>query len=261
MQHACAFVADIHIEPGNHERVERFTAFLDTLKDERIAQLYILGDLFEMWIGPGHERDPDHQVVLRKIAELTKSGIEVLLFHGNRDFLLGPAVERLTGASVVGEHMDIKLGESTVHLCHGDHLCEKDMNYQKLRVLLRHKFFRAIYQSLPFFVRSCLAKTLRIISRRTLAGKSQETVGFPQHVLERLFHNGSDIVICGHAHIERCEVVTCGGRTHQLFNLGDWATTGSYLVYAGGAFQMKRFPMGTQPKLDKGASPPDRIML
>jgi len=235
------FIADIHITPGNSERVERFCTFLDMLEAEKAGRLYILGDLFEMWIGRGNEREPDYARVLARIAQLTQAGVETIILHGNRDFLMGRGVEQITGGRIAGQQEEITLDGRTVHLCHGDHLCEKDSGYQKLRAFLRHRFFSRAFQLLPYFVRRLLANSLRSISRRTLAAKSQETVGYPQDVLERLFSNGIDIVICGHTHIEHCESINSNGRSRTFYNLGDWGTTGAYLVYAGGTFQLRNF--------------------
>jgi UDP-2,3-diacylglucosamine hydrolase len=241
MRGSLVFLSDVHIVPGDKDKVRHFSEFLDALKHDKASQLYVLGDLFDYWAGPGHEKQPEYGSVLRKIRELVDSGTEVYIFHGNRDFLLDSNVEQITGASISGEQMRLRLGDKTVHLCHGDHLCDDDQTYQSLRRFLRHVLFRVVYGACPFFVRDCLARTLRDISRKTVAKKPREVVGLSAGALERVFGSDVDVLVCGHTHVHRQQTIDCNGGPRLLYNLGDWSTTGSYLVYRAESFELRRY--------------------
>jgi len=237
MRESFVFVSDVHIAPGNKDRVKRFSGFLDMLRESEVARVYILGDLFDYWVGRGHEKQPEYNSVLAKIRELAESGVQVYLFHGNRDFLLNSRTVRMAGAVLAGDDMNIQLGGKTVHLCHGDHLCKADRAHLALRKCIRSRVFGILFAACPFFVRRRLARKLRDISRHAVAGKSQQTVRFSPHAIEAIFQGGVDVLVCGHTHSRGEHVTQSNGRGHVLYKLGDWATNGCYLLYKDDRFQ------------------------
>ena len=236
MHESFVFVSDVHIAPGNKDRAGRFSDFLDSIRQKEVSRLYILGDLFDYWVGPGHEKQPEYRGVLEGIRELSDSGVEVHLFRGNRDFFFDSKTARMAGAEAVDE-MDLQIGEKTVHLCHGDHLCEDDRSYQILRTCMRSFLLRLVYQSLPFSLRDRLGRALTNITKTSVPKKSPETIGFSARAIERLLKRGVDILICGHTHTHSKDLIQYNGCQRVLYNLGDWAANGCYLLYKDNKFE------------------------
>ena len=240
MPDSFAFVSDLHVAPGNKDRAEHFGAFIGAVK-QTVTRLYILGDLFDYWIGRGHEKQPEYQAVLQHIRNAADSGLQIFLLHGNRDFLLNSAVAQACGARIVGDSATLHLAGKTVYLCHGDQLCERDRGHQSLRRMLRSRIFRAFYGVCPFLIRYCLARTLRTISEHCVSRKSEHTTALSDAALLRLFAGGVDVIVCGHTHSHGQRVIQCGGTSRSLYNLGDWSQNGSYLLYTDGEFKLLHF--------------------
>jgi len=240
MADSFAFVSDVHLEPGNKRREEHFGAFLDCIR-EGADRLYILGDLFDYWIGHGHERQPEYRAALAHIRRAVDSGLQVILLHGNRDFLLNSAITSICGATVVGDELRLDLNGTAVHLCHGDGLCDRDHGHRWLHAVLRSRAFGVIYGSCPYFIRDFLARVLRLISRHCTARKARVVTSITDAALERVFAAGADVLVCGHTHAREERTIPFAGSNRSLFNLGDWSQDGSYLVYKDGVFSFLHY--------------------
>ena len=235
------FVSDVHIAPGDESRVRHFSDFLDTIKQKKADRLYILGDLFDYWVGPGHEDQAEHRAVLEKIRDVADSGVEASLLHGNRDFFVDSKVARIAGAEMMGDDVDVRINGKMVHLCHGDHLCQNDHTHQRLRKFLRSPLLRVLYHGLPMYVRERLALKMRELSRQSVASKAPEVVGLSDHAVASIFEHGADVLICGHTHAHGERTVQVNGSEHVLYNLGDWSSNGSYLLYENDKFQLLHY--------------------
>ena len=125
------FVSDLHLEAAAPQAIEAFVGLLRGEAREA-AGLYILGDLFESWVGDD-DPDPARDRVCREMAALAATGVPVFVMHGNRDFLYGAGFERRTGATVLPDPCVATLFGQRVLLTHGDLLCTGDAAYQELR--------------------------------------------------------------------------------------------------------------------------------
>jgi len=240
-QESFFFVSDVHIAPGDEGRVRHFSGFLNTIEQKKADRLYILGDLFDYWVGPGHEEQSEYRAVLEKIRDVTDSGVEVFLLRGNRDFFIDSKVARIAGARMLGDDVNVPIDGKIVHLCHGDHLCQDDHTHQNLRKLVRIRLLRAVFRMLPMFVRERLALKLRGWSKQSAANRPSEVVGLSPHAIESVFEHGADVLICGHTHTHGRRVVQANGSEHVLYNLGDWSANGSYLLYENNKFELLHY--------------------
>ncbi len=126
----CIFVADVHVDASDPARADRF---LDFLREEapRCERLFLLGDLFDLWIGPRHEQLPDHAAFLREFADVVDgAAMKVTFLHGNRDFFVGGSFPVARSVEVAGSELSLDLGDRRVHVCHGDMLCTSDRGYR-----------------------------------------------------------------------------------------------------------------------------------
>ena len=222
------FVADIHLEPGGGPRTERFAVFLNEFCHPG-DEVYVLGDLFDLWLGRGHERRADYASALVTMTQATSRGIALNILPGNRDFLMGAEIELTCGASVLSEEVELTVAGERLFVCHGDQFCTSDRRYQRLRAMLHSWPLRMAARILPIWVRRKVAKPIR---RRALAdteAKSDELMGFVDAELERRIDRGIDTIICGHAHRKQERQIGAG----RLFVLGCWEETREALVYEG----------------------------
>ena len=233
---ATLFISDLHLDADRPDVIDLFGAFLDGQARGADA-LYILGDLFEAWVG---DDDPSHAgaFVAGKLRALSASGVPVYFIRGNRDFLLGEAYARRTGMRILPDPAVVVLhGEPTLIL-HGDLLCTDDTAYQQFRAQTRDPRWQAQFLAQPLQARLAFAAQARAASQarhgELVAQGMAETIGdvagdtvrawFARHGLRRMIH--------GHTH--RPAIHVAGDATRIV--LGDWYEQGSVLrVDAGGA--------------------------
>jgi UDP-2,3-diacylglucosamine hydrolase len=158
------FVSDVHLDAGAPEAVEQFLEFLKTHAADA-ESLYILGDLFETWIGDD-DPDPAKARVCAGIRDLTASGTGCFVLHGNRDFLIGRDFCHNTGSRLLADPIVIDLNGERVLLTHGDALCTDDHSYQELRSIVRTPEWQRRFLSLPVTDREMLANQARAGSRQ-----------------------------------------------------------------------------------------------
>lgn len=222
------FIADLHLVENRPDITACFLSFLE--KDAPEAQqLYILGDLFESWIG-----DDDDSEFVAEIANallaLTNKGTKTYFIHGNRDFLLGKRFAKKSGMQLLPEETTVDLfGEQAVIL-HGDTLCTRDEAYQKFRVKSRTWWWQTIIKSLPLFVRRKIAANYRKRSAYETAGKSQEIMDVTQSAVEQsLIRYQCDLMIHGHTHRPFVHEFELNGEQAKRIVLGDWYEQGAWL--------------------------------
>src|SRR5579872_2259060 len=161
------FVSDVHLDAATHGATDQFLDFLRT-HAARAEALYILGDLFEAWIG---DDDPEPQKgrVLAGLEALTRSGVACFVLHGNRDFLLGEAFARRTGCTLLPDPVVADFEGERVLITHGDALCTDDHAYQELRSTVRAARWQRRFLDLPVASREALAQRARAGSRAHIA--------------------------------------------------------------------------------------------
>ena len=128
---ATLFVSDVHLSSARPQMVAAFLSFLDQ-KARHADSLYVLGDLFDVWLGDDDDRAP-HPEIVEALARLTESGLPVSVLPGNHDFLIGEEFARHTGCALLPDHQPVDVHGIPVLLMHGDTLCTRDVDYQEFR--------------------------------------------------------------------------------------------------------------------------------
>jgi UDP-2,3-diacylglucosamine hydrolase len=225
---ATLFVSDLHLHPVRAAVCECFTDFLASLPG-RTRALYILGDLFDAWVGDDHP-EPVYETVKRALARCTAAGTPVFVLHGNRDFLLGERFARETGCTLLPDPALIELyGEKTL-LMHGDSLCTDDVEYQRLRQRLRDPEWQAQALALPLQERLELARQARDLSALSNSGKDETIMDVNPDAVLRVFDTHAvRLLIHGHTHRPGLHRIRQQGRELRRAVLGDWYEHGSVL--------------------------------
>lgn len=200
-------IADLHLDLASKESVEPFLAFLARLGE--CPTLVVLGDLFDVWVGPAQMRLGEAPRVLDALAALAARGTELVIVHGNRDFLLEQRFAARVNARLEPEGLVARLPGGERMLCvHGDTLCTKDAGYQRLRRVLRSAPIAWLAPRLPFFVSRAVARRLRRASVKAVAAKVADEKSIQRDaVAEAAREHAAGIVLCGHAHEFRDERV------------------------------------------------------
>ena len=156
------FISDLHCEAARPEIAEQFLQFLKTEAVTADA-LYILGDLFESWVG---DDDPNAHYAEIKSAmrELVDHGVPVFVMHGNRDFMLGDDFAAETGVTMLPDPYLLQLHGTEVLLCHGDAMCTDDVKYQAIRQMTRNKDWQTMMLQKPLAERQAFAAQARAAS-------------------------------------------------------------------------------------------------
>ncbi len=220
------FISDLHLEASQPEIGKQFLSFLGGEAREAEA-LYILGDLFEAWLG---DDDPNPYYVAMKgaLRELTGAGIPVKLMHGNRDFMIGDNFADETGVSLLADPSVVELYGRKVLLCHGDTLCTDDVHYQQVRVMTRDSKWQAMMSAKPIEERIAFALQARQESMARGESMSDAIMDVnPDTVIATLREHGVDLMLHGHTHRPAVHEVDLGGHTAKRIVLGDWYEQGS----------------------------------
>ncbi|MBN0989470.1 UDP-2,3-diacylglucosamine diphosphatase [Amphritea pacifica] len=219
------FISDLHLHSGRPDLTRALLHFLATTAKE-CDRLYILGDLFEAWIGDDFIADY-LQPVVDALKTLSRSGCEIFFQHGNRDFLVGSRFEELTGVQILDDSEVIQLASGPALLMHGDQLCTDDHAYQALRQQLRNPQWQQAVLTKSVEERLEMAKQLRMASETQTADKSTEIMDVNQQaVLAAMAGSNCNLLIHGHTH-RPAEHSLEGGKRRIV--LGDWDKSGWYL--------------------------------
>ena len=222
------FIADLHLAENRPDITACFLSFLENDLTDAKA-LYILGDLFEYWLGD----DDDSQFVsdiATGLKVLNEKGIAIYFIHGNRDFLLGKKYAARAGITLLPEVESIELFTNKVVIMHGDTLCTKDVAYQAFRKKSRSWWWQTIVKNLPLFIRRKMAENYRRQSASATAVKSQEIMDVtPNEVIQTLEEHQSQLLIHGHTHRPATHKFIVNNSAGTRIVLGDWYQQGSYL--------------------------------
>ena len=226
MQDERLFISDCHLDAGRPEITDALTNFLQV----RVAQashLYILGDLFEAWLG---DDDPASAFapVIDTLSRLAQS-CEIYFMAGNRDFLVGDDFASRAGLTRLHEPHQLQLGDSRVMLLHGDSLCTDDHDYQAFRRVVREPQWQAEFLAKSLRDRQQIAAQLRRDSVAAMSMKASEIMDVNEDAVATLFEETrADVIVHGHTH--RPAVHAYPGNLSRIV-LGDWVRDPSYLSW------------------------------
>jgi UDP-2,3-diacylglucosamine hydrolase len=236
------FVSDLHLDATAPDAVAQFCRFLQ--RDARSAAgLYILGDLFETWIGDDDD-EAARDTVCAALRDLVHSGTPCFVLRGNRDFLLGPEFAHRTGCTLLPDPALLQVGAVHAVISHGDLLCSGDSSYQQFRSLVRSTWFQSGFLRLPVSTRRALAMLARASSREHTRQLRNEIMDVEASAVEAVLRCGhSAMLIHGHTHRPAIHSLRVDGKPATRIVLGDWYHQGSCLVLDDdGRYQLLTLP-------------------
>jgi UDP-2,3-diacylglucosamine hydrolase len=235
------FISDLHLDPDSPGIARQFMAFLDD--EARSADaLYVLGDLFEVWLGDD-DPDPTAREIVAALRRLTDSGVPCYVMHGNRDFLIGRRFCAETGARLIEDGTIVEVHGQRVLLMHGDRLCTDDTSYQRLRRIVRNPIVKWTLAHLSLARRRALASRMREDSRMHTGTTDPEIMDVNARAVADTFRDtGVATMIHGHTHRPAVHQQVVDGEQVRRVVLGDWHTQGSVLEWSPGGFQLRSLP-------------------
>ena len=237
----CLFISDLHLSADNPHLNQLFNLFIDNYAP-RATALYILGDLFEVWIGDDAATTWSDEIA-GKLADLAQKGIKVYIMPGNRDFLLGSEFVKKARCELLTDPSCVTLYDKKILLKHGDDLCTADRQHQWFRRLSRAKLVKTAYLSLPLRFRHALANKIRLISyRRNKSRQANIMDVVPQAINQQLQQHNPDILLHGHTHNPSIHYLWLNNRYYTHLVLSDWGKTGNFLrLNDSGSFALEYF--------------------
>jgi len=222
------FIADLHLAENRPDITACFLSFMknDAIKAE---QLYILGDLFEVWFGDDYKTELT-QSVINAIQMLTNTGTPVYFIHGNRDFLLGKNYAKQANMVLLPEKHLIELYGEKILLMHGDSLCTHEVDYQKFRKKSRSWWWQGFMTNLPLWLRKRIADNYREKSKQAQQVKSLDIMDVTgSEVVRDLETYDCQLMIHGHTHRPNIHELSANNKAAQRIVLGDWYEQGAWL--------------------------------
>jgi UDP-2,3-diacylglucosamine hydrolase len=225
---AILFISDLHIDATRPDITGQFVEFLRTEAPAAEA-LYILGDLFESWVGDDAP-DAAQRAAILGIKSLTGAGVPCFVMHGNRDFLLGRQFCLDSGATLLPDPLIVTVYGVPVLVMHGDALCTDDRAYQRLRGTVRDAEWQRQFLALSADARRALAGAARAGSQAHTASVEYAITDVnPASVAQALRAAETTILLHGHTHRPAMHALEVDGRARTRIVLGDWYTQGSVL--------------------------------
>lgn len=219
------FIADLHLSENRPHLLALFRQFMQEQAPEA-EKLYILGDLFDFWIGDDEQSDLISEVQ-QLIRHLTEKGVPCYFQHGNRDFLIGKKFANTCGVTLLPTYQVIDLYGTPTLLCHGDTLCVDDVKYQQYRKKVHQKWRQWLFLHLPLKVRLKIAEKIRAKSRQDKQLKSTEIMDVNADFVQQMFAQFHVTqMIHGHTHRQKHHEIP--PHFHRIV-LGDWGETSSLL--------------------------------
>lgn len=227
---AVLFVSDLHLESSRPDLTALFVDFMRRWAP-RSEALYILGDLFEVWVGDDN-KNADYRSIVRELRELTDTGVPVYVMHGNRDFLLGSEFATASGCTLLPDPAVIELQGLRTLLSHGDGLCTDDSAHMSFRTRVRSADWQRGFLAKPLALRTVMARGARALSNTSKRYKPEDIQDVNQQSVEKAMRqHGAQRLIHGHTHRPAIHDFSLDGEAAQRIVLGDWDdAVGSVLV-------------------------------
>ena len=224
------FVSDVHLNSARANIVRAFLEFLDQ-KARHADALYILGDLFDEWLGDDDDKPP-HPEVSDALAAVTATGLPVSVVHGNHDFLLGRRFAERSGCRLLGDYTVIDVYGTPSLIMHGDTLCTRDVKYQTFRKITRNPLVQKMFLSLSLAKRARRAANIRQESRKDVALKSDDIMDVTSEAVDDIMRKHRvRHLIHGHTHRPAIHAFTLDDHAATRIVLGDWYEHDSVLIW------------------------------
>ncbi|HMZ71794.1 MAG TPA: UDP-2,3-diacylglucosamine diphosphatase [Pseudomonadales bacterium] len=239
---ASLFISDLHLQPENPSVTAAFRRFLDETASQAEA-LYILGDLFDDWVGDDDD-NPFYLAVLDDLRRLHDRGVALFFLHGNRDFLIGADFASTTGATLLPDPVRIELHGHALLLAHGDGFCTQDQEYMAFRQLLRDPQWQRQALEKPLAERRAIAAQLHQISQERNQQKASEIMDVsPDEVVRVMEENRASLLIHGHTHRPDIHPLRLAHGDAVRLVLGDWARSGWFARLDESGYWLIDFPI------------------
>lgn len=232
------FIADAHLRHEGDENYRFLMEFLAGLPGNTDT-LYILGDLFEFWIGYRKVPFTHYLPVLERLRELTENGVGIVFFEGNHDFHMGPFFTETLGARVYPGPAVVVIDGKRVYLCHGDEVNRRDYPYRLLRFIFHNRLTKAATHVVPPAVPSWIADRLSRKSRKqhVQREKKWDYPAILRAFAAERFREGCDVVVSGHFHTPFLD--DADGKV--LLSLGDWITHYTFGEWKDGVLSLRSY--------------------
>jgi UDP-2,3-diacylglucosamine hydrolase len=214
-------LSDLHLPAEPSPLREGFAHLLSGAARE-VGQVWLLGDIFEYWIGDDAGLH-DYAAEVAALRALTDAGVRVGFMHGNRDFLVGRRFAEATGVKLVADPLPVVLGGRRVLLSHGDRWCTGDRAYQRWRRFSRNPLAQAVFAHLPRRLRQAIAGSVRSRSGQEKRYKAEAIMDVSGAAITEAFReSGADCIIHGHTHRPATHALNVDGRAVERIVLPDW---------------------------------------
>lgn len=235
------FISDLHLEGNRPEIGAQFTEFMRG--EARTAEaLYILGDLFEVWVGDD-DPDPHYAAMKSEIRAVADSDVPVYFMHGNRDFLIGERFADETGVTILSDPTVVDLYGERVLLAHGDAYCTDDVEYQQTRAMLRNPDWQAMMLAKPLEERVAIARSARDESQTRNAMLAADIMDVNHGAVDSALNDaGVDTLLHGHTHRPDVHTFRIGNRDCRRIVLGDWYDQGSVVRWSESGPSLDEMP-------------------
>jgi UDP-2,3-diacylglucosamine hydrolase len=235
------FISDLHLDPAAPGIQRQFLEFLEG-EARSASALYVLGDLFEVWLGDD-DPAPASRTIVQALRALTDAGVTCFVMHGNRDFLIGQRFCRETGAQLIEDGTVVEIHGDRVLLLHGDVLCTDDVSYQRLRRIVRNPAVQWIFRHMSLARRRALAQKVREGSRMHVDTTEAKIMDVNAEAVANAFReSGVGTMIHGHTHRPAVHSLEVDGSRVQRIVLGDWHSQGSVLERTASGFDLRSLP-------------------
>jgi UDP-2,3-diacylglucosamine hydrolase len=225
---ATYFISDLHLERIESSITNIFTEFLDDLNQN--DSLYILGDLFESWIGDDNVTELS-QYISDRLLSLSERNISVAIMHGNRDFLIGEDFCKASSIKLINDPRIIEIDTKKVMLTHGDELCTDDKEYQAFRSVVRNPLWQKDFLNFPISKREKIAGEAKDASKDSKENKAMEIMDVNTDAVLKAFNDHPvEIMIHGHTHRPNIHKISNEERKLTRYVLGDWSKNSAIIL-------------------------------
>jgi len=235
------FASDVHLAAERPHVSKLFLRFCERVREDA-ARFFLLGDIFDLWVGAKQQRMAYVVPILEKLRELIADGIEVRYIAGNRDFNFDAELSPTTPERPLAESASVVAAGRRLYLTHGDLLCTGDVAYGRARTVLRSGPLRAAANHLPLSFTTFMSTGYRRLSERETARKTRLEIAVNFGKVRGHLLAGHDVVVCGHVHrAARYAVDLPDGGSGEFITLGEWGRRGSYLEARDGELNLRKF--------------------